>query len=367
MAGGEDTGNKTHRATPRRRRDARKKGKVALSEEVGSAAVLLVATLVLWVYGSHIWETLFSICRESLTELAREDLTVAAASGLLTDTLLSVVGMIAPVLMGMTAVALLVTLGQTGFHISMEPLTPNFAHFNPAEGAKKLVSLRSIATLAVSTLKLIALLLVAYVTVRGHLPRIFGLHGATAPNIAATMSRATLDLGIRAAMLLMVIAAMDYAYQKWQYEKDLRMTRQEVKDEEKLLEGSPETKRRIRTAQLTIARRRMLSDVKKADVVVRNPTHYAVALKYDSAKATAPVVLAKGMNYLAQRIVEIARKHRIPTVRDAPLAQALHKSVEVGGQIPAKLYRAVAKLLVHIYRLRGRKPETKMRSQNDKR
>jgi flagellar biosynthetic protein FlhB len=167
---------------------------------------------------------------------------------------------------------------------------------------------------------------------------------------------ATLDLGLRVGLLLALIAAADYLYQHWQYERDLRMSKDEVKEEQKLLEGNPEVEARIRRMQITLSRSRMLRNVKKADVVVRNPTHYAVALKYDPAKAAAPIVLAKGADYLAMRIVELAREHRVHTVHDAPLAQALYKTVEVGEVIPAKLYRAVARLLLHVYKLRGQNP-----------
>jgi flagellar biosynthetic protein FlhB len=167
---------------------------------------------------------------------------------------------------------------------------------------------------------------------------------------------ATLDLGLRVGILLAIIAAADYGYQRWQYERDLRMSRDEVREEQKLLEGNPEVEARIRRMQITLSRSRMLRNVKKADVVVRNPTHYAVALKYDPAEAAAPVVLAKGADYLALRILELAREHRVHIVHDAPLARALYKTVEVGEAIPAKLYRAVARLLLHVYRLRGQNP-----------
>jgi flagellar biosynthesis protein FlhB len=192
--------------------------------------------------------------------------------------------------------------------------------------------------------------------VRGYMPALLSLNCAEPMQMARTLFQATLDVGLRIAVLLVVLAALDYAYQRWQYERDMRMTKQEVKDEHKMIEGNPEVEARIRRMQYALARRRMLADVKKADVVIRNPTHYAVALRYAAQKSAAPLVLAKGAGYLALRIIEIARKHNVPMVHEPPVAQALYKSVNVGDIIPPQLYRAVAKILVHIYRLRGRKP-----------
>ena len=350
-----DSGDKTERATQRRRRESRNKGTVAMSADVGSATVLLGTLILLWMNGQRNWGVLFETCRSSYTDLLRPDLTIPAASEILTGALLKGAAIVGPVLLGMAVIALAASAAQVGFQLSNEALVPNFKQFDPVAGTKRLFSLRSVATLGTNAAKIAALLVIAYITIRGHVPNFMALTHASVPRITATMSRATLDLGIRSAMLLMVIAAIDYAYQKWQYEKDLRMTKQEVKEERKLLEGSPENKRRIRTAQLAMTRRRMLKDVETADIVLRNPTHYAVALKYDSAKSSAPMVVAKGAGYLALRIIDIARKHNVYTVQDKPLAQALYKTVEVGQEIPAKLYRTVARLLVQLYNLRGRK------------
>ncbi len=167
-----------------------------------------------------------------------------------------------------------------------------------------------------------------------------------------------MDLALRTGLVLLLVAAIDYAYQKWQYEREMRMSKQEVKDEKKMTDGNPEVQSRIRRVQIAMARRRMLSDVKKADVVVRNPTHFAVALKYDPKEHAAPVVLAKGADYLAKRILEIAKKHKVPTVHEPPLARTLYTTVEVGKMIPPKLYRAMAKILVHVMRLKGRQRNT---------
>jgi flagellar biosynthetic protein FlhB len=348
--------NKTEAATPRRRDEARKKGKVARSGEIEHAAVLLGSLLILWAAGPSLMEALLGVCRASFGGLAHPEFNAASAMQLLTAVMFSVLVPVAPVLIGMAAVSAFSGYGQVGFRITSDVLEVNLDRINPVNGMARLFSLRSLTHMTVSCLKVIAILGVGYLTIRSRLPGVLALHHATPALIFKTLATATLDLGLRVGILLALIAAADYGYQRWQYERDLRMSKDEVKEEQKLIEGNPEVEARIRRMQITLSRSRMLRNVKKADVVVRNPTHYAVALKYDPAQAAAPVVLAKGADYLALRIIELAREHRVHTVRDAPLAQALYKTVEVGEVIPAKLYRAVAGLLLHVYKLRGQNP-----------
>jgi flagellar biosynthetic protein FlhB len=348
--------NKTEPATPRRRSEARKKGKVARSAEIEHAAVLLGAMLILWAAGPSLTEAMLAVCRSSFGALVHPEFNIPSATQLIAGTIISVLVPLAPVMIGMAAVSAFAGYGQVGLQVTGEALEINLDRLDPVNGMMRFFSLRSVAQMMVSSLKVIAILAVGYLTIRAHLPSILGLHHATPPTVFKTLCMATLDLGLRVGILLALIAAADYGYQRWQYERDLRMSKDEVKEEQKLLEGNPEVEARIRRMQITLSRSRMLRNVKKADVVVRNPTHYAVALKYDPAKASAPIVLAKGADYLALRIIELAREHRVHTVRDAPLAQALYKTVEVGEVIPAKLYRAVARLLLYVYKLRGQNP-----------
>jgi len=350
--------SKTEPATPRRRHEARKRGKVARSPEVGSALVLLATVLLLMLSGDAVWDGFCRLFRAGLGTPPPADITVGTVHAMARWVMLSALAPLAPLFVGLAAVSLLAGYGQVGVFASSEVLAPNLDRLDPAAGMSRLFSARSVMTLFTSSLKVVALLVVGYVTWRSYLPRIIALYEGTPATIASTMSQATLDLCLRAAVLMLCIAAMDYAYQRWQYERDLMMSKEEVKEERKLLEGNPEVEARVRRVQRMLARKRMLADVKRADVVVRNPTHYAVALRYDPKRAPAPVVLAKGANLLAKRILELARKYRVPFVHDPPLAQALYKTVEVGQPIPPKLYRAVARVLVQIYRLRGRKPPT---------
>lgn len=351
----ETSGDKTEPATGYRRSEARKKGKVARSADVVGAAVLMTGLLLLWATGPAIVGSLTSLYRDLLGGLARPDLDYTSTTTLFRDTIYRAMLPIAPVMVGMAAVGLAANFAQVGFVMTHEAMAPDLQRFDPVSGMGRLFSFRSVAGLGVSFLKMGAVLIVGWFTVRACLPQLTGLGQSTPQGIATSIIAATADLALRTALVLVAIAVLDYAYQRWQYERDLRMSKEEAKEENRMLEGDPEVQSRIRRAQVALARSRMMHDVKKADVVVRNPTHFAVALKYDPDKSAAPVVLAKGAGHMALRIVEIARRNRIPDMHDAPLAQALYKSVAVGSAIPPKLYRAVARLLVHVYRLHGRK------------
>jgi flagellar biosynthetic protein FlhB len=347
--------NKTEPATPFRRGEARKKGKVARSADVGKSAVFLAAVLILWATGPAVIGALKALYMTLLGDLDRADLNTASVSLIFTNTCLAVITPLAPALAGIAAVAVVAGFAQVGFLVTTEQLVPKPEKLNPTSGMKKLFSLRSVVTLGTSFLKIAVVLTVVYLTVRSHLPTLFTLYRLPPTGIAAAIARMSMDLALRTGLVLLLVAAIDYAYQKWQYEREMRMSKQEMKDEQKMTEGNPEVQSRIRRVQYAMARTRMLADVKKADVVIRNPTHFAVALKYDPKEHAAPIVLAKGADHMAKRIIEIARKHKILMVHEPPLAQALYKSVEIGKMIPPKLYRAVAKILVHVMRLKGRR------------
>lgn len=347
--------DKTEPATPFRRQEARKKGQVARSQDVGSAAVFLTGILVLWATGPMIVDGFVALFRETLGHVNRPDLDCASAAQIVTNSCFRAFLPVAPTLVAMAAVGALAGFAQVGFYASSESFGLNLDKFDPVNGVKRLFSLRSTVMLGTSLLKIVAVLIVGYITVRGYMPKLLGLAQSSPHGIAQTMVYATLDLCVRMGLVLLIIAAIDYAYQRWQHERDLRMSKQDLRDEMKTTEGNPEIQSRIRRAQVALSRTRMLGDVKKADVIVRNPTHFAVALKYDPEKAAAPIVLAKGADLLAKRIIELALKHKIPMVHEPPLAQALYKSVEVGETIPPKLFRAVARILVQIYKLRGKR------------
>jgi flagellar biosynthetic protein FlhB len=218
---------------------------------------------------------------------------------------------------------------------------------------KRFVSLKSLVELGKSIIKILFIGGIAYLILKSDLEEFPNLIQQEVGQIVVFIARVSLKLFFLVSLAMIVLAVLDYIYQRWQYEQDLKMTKQEVKDEFKQSQGDPKVKARIRGVQLEMARRRMMEAVPEADVVITNPTHLAIALKFDSREMIAPRVVAKGAGFVAQRIREIAEENRIPLVEEKPLAQALYKMVEIGDYIPAELYRAVAEVLAYVYRLKG--------------
>jgi flagellar biosynthetic protein FlhB len=243
---------------------------------------------------------------------------------------------------------------QVGFRISTKSLTPDFTRIDPLKGMTKLVSIKSGVELIKSVLKVGIVAWVMWSFLSAEYPSLVDLAGM-AP-IAAGLAIFDLcwRLLARATTAILIIAILDYLYQKIQFEQTLRMTKQEIKEEYKRSEGDPLIKSRVKQRQREIARGRMIQDVARADVVITNPTHFAVALKYDASAAAAPKVVAKGQRLLAQRIKEVAKEHNVPIVENPPIARLLYKTVEVGQQIPEELYQAVAEILAYVYRLSGK-------------
>jgi flagellar biosynthetic protein FlhB len=234
-----------------------------------------------------------------------------------------------------------------------EPLRPKLKKLNPISGMKRLVSIKALVELVKSIFKILVVGGIAYGVVRTETARFPGLMQQEVGDILIFISKLAFKVFFFVCLALIILAALDYIYQRWQYEEDLKMTKQQVKDERKQQEGDPWVKSRIRRVQREMAARRMMEAVPAADVVITNPVHLAVALQFDAAKMVAPAVVAKGAGHIAERIKEIARNHQVPVVEDKPLAQALHKMVEVGEYIPVELYRTVAEVLAYVYRLKG--------------
>jgi len=244
-------------------------------------------------------------------------------------------------------------IGQIGFEFHGEPMSPKLTRLNPIAGLKKLVSLRSMVEVIKSVIKILFIGGIAFGIVKNETTAMPALMQQEVVDILLFIGRVAFKIFFFVCLALIVLAFLDYAYQRWQYEQSLKMTKQEVKDERRQIEGDPKVKGRIRRVQLELARRRMMEAVPEADVVITNPVHLAVALKFDAAKMIAPTIVAKGSGYVAERIKEIARSHQVPIVENKPLAQALHKMAEIGEFIPVELYRAVAEVLAYVYRLKG--------------
>ena len=322
------------------------------SPELTTAAVVLLAGIGLHFFGSHTAAALRGLMRSDLS-LAREQALdpswlIPSLGASLEQALVAVT----PIL-GMTLVAALIaplTLG--GWNFSFEALVPDFTRLSPANGIKRVFSVRSLVELAKAFAKFLLLAAVALGFLRQHAGRLLALGAEplsnAIPDAAALGSSALIALSVGLA----AIAAADVPWQIWSHRQRLRMTRQELREEVRESEGSPELKGRIRRAQQESAKRRMMQEVPKADVVVVNPTHYAVALRYDEQRMRAPLVVAKGVDEVAARIREVALEHAVPIFRAPPLARALHGAVPIGGEIPASLYVAMAQVLTYVYQLR---------------
>lgn len=244
---------------------------------------------------------------------------------------------------------------QKGFVLSAEPIKPQFSRVNPVEGFRRLFSLSSLMEFVKSGLKVLAVGFIGYKVLKGELFRCPEMLSSAPRGMLQYISHASFGLLLKVTIAFMGIAALDFLYQRWDYEKKLRMSRQELKDELKQREGDPQIKARLRSLQRQIARQRMMQRVKEADVVVTNPTRLAVALKYERGRMAAPMVVAKGRGFIAEKIREIATTAGVPIVENKPLAEILFRTVEIGQLIPEALYRAVAEILAYVYRIKGRR------------
>lgn len=346
MPEGTDQGERTESATPRRKQEARGKGQVAKSMELTSAFMFLVGLVAIRFVFPSIFSGIMNTTRCWMLDpaLARCPITQRAVSSIKYPALA-----LAPFMIVMLTSALFINYVQVGFLISGEALTPKLERLNPVKGVSRLFSTKTIVTFVFGLLKITIVGYVIYITAKGEYDKIMSLSDMPIKTAIAQITGLIFKMGFRAALLLFVLGVSDYAYQRWEYERSLKMTKQEVKEEMKQTEGNPVIKARIRSTQQEMARRRMMQEVPKADVVITNPTALAVALKYDMEVDAAPRVCARGARLVAERIKAIAREHNIPIVENKPLTQALYK-LELRQEIPIALYRAVAEILSRILR-----------------
>jgi flagellar biosynthetic protein FlhB len=344
---------RTEAPTPRRREEARQQGQVAFSTDLTTGLMLLAGVGALALVGPGIARGLLNTMRWDLLHIGLADLDPEKAQSLFLGLFgrgMEIIGVFLAVVvvLGVAAPAL-----QVGFQVAPGLLALNLGRLSPAQGWSRLFSLGAGFRGLIAILKVTVIAVVAYWVVRGRAFQIAGVSEAPLGIAAGQAWGMVLRLGLAVAGALVVIGVADYCYQLWKLEQSLRMTRQELKEEMKREEGNPEIKARIRKLQREAAQKRMFQDVPRASVVVTNPTHLAVALRYERGTAAAPKVVAKGAGYVAQRIVDMARRHAVPVVERKPLAQALYKAVKIGQEIPATLYLVVAEVLAYVYRLRG--------------
>ncbi len=354
----QDKDQKTEEATSRRLEEAREKGQVAMSQELISALMLCTSLAVLVFSGQRMAMSAGGALQETMGLLnsAVFEWTVSDAAQLIEQVLSPPMYVVLLVFLPVLAVGAAVAYGQAGFRITTKAIAVDPGKINPAKGLKKIFSMRGVMRTTLAALKIIVIATVLISSVVNDFPRIVRLGNAELGPLLAGLGQVALRASAFALIAVVALALVDFFYQRFQHSEDLRMTKQEVKDENKSSEGDPHVKARIRQAQREMASRRMMEDVPDATVVVTNPTHYAVALRYDrdvkgDPVSNAPRVVAKGLDAVALRIREIAKENGVICYEDRPLARALYAQVEVGDEIPDELYAAVATVLTYVFRL----------------
>ena len=346
---------KTEQATPKRREDARKKGQVARSTELSSVAILAAGLLALAALGSYLLDRLGNFMVDTLTNGIHAELNSVNILGYILGWGRDYAMLVAPVVLFLLVAALVVNYAQVGVLFTGQPLMPKANRLSPLTGIKRIFSARGLVELAKGLFKIGAVSYLTWLTIAAEADRMAAFMDMGIGQILLLSGNIVLTLAFRITLLLLVMAILDYAFQRFDYEKNLRMTRQEVKEELKQQEGDPLIRQRVRSLQREMSQRRMMDDIGSADVVVTNPTHVAVALQYDPETMPAPKVLAKGQRLVAQRIKELAREAGVPLVENKPLARALFKAVKIGEEIPEDLFKAVAQVLAFVFGLKRRK------------
>ena len=344
--------DKTEPATPKRKREAREKGNVPRSVEVNSALILLLGMGLLSLTGKSFGAKIIGAMKVVFSNLSSIELIPDNMQNFVVAGVQVMAGIMAPLVGVIICVGVLANVAQGGIVFTAEPITPKLNKISPLSGFKRMFSTRSFIELIKGLIKIVIVGVIGYLTIRSRFDEFYLLVDQGVSQIIRFVIGVGFDIIFRAAIALLVLAILDFAFQKYEWEKNLRMTKDELKEEYKQTEGDPLIKSRIRSLQREQARRRMLQEVPQADVVITNPTHIAVAIMYRVQEMEAPKVVAKGVRRIAEKIKAIARKHDIPVIENPPLAQLLYKRVEVGMEIPFDLYQTVAEILAHVYQLK---------------
>ena len=350
MAGEE----KTEKATPKKRRDQRKEGNVLQSKEIVTAASVLGIFTAMRLLAEFMVKNVLNYSADVLEHAGVYELNADTIMPLVVDVVTVVVIVVAPICLTAMILGIIPTVAQTRGLFTMKACAPKFSRLNPLEGIKKLFSMQAVVGILKGLIEVIVVGVLVYNEISDRLPRIIALSGAGLMQGIAYAALSIYDVVMLICIMLVFVAAGDFLFQWWQFEKKLKMSKQEVKEEYKQMEGDPQIKSKIKQRQQQMAQRRMMQDVPSADVVVRNPTHYAIALKYDQDENKAPVVVAKGADYLAKRIIDIAENHDVMCIENPTLARALYSQVDLGREIPIELYDAVAEVLLIVYKAKNK-------------
>ncbi|WP_458631263.1 flagellar biosynthesis protein FlhB [Paenibacillus sp. CMAA1364] len=346
-------GEKTEKATPKKRQDSRKKGQVAKSQDVAGAVTLLSAFLCLMMLSGYFKDNFVHLYKDIFLNRLNTEVTINNVMMIFRQYGLQILILLAPLFITVFIMALVANLMQVGFLLSGDSLKMKFSNINPLKGLKNIFSMKSVVEFAKSILKLTIIGYLVYSTLWNSRVEIASLSQRNIENTLLFMAELSINLGIKVAIALFILSVLDYIFKKYEHEKSIKMSKQDIKDEYKNIEGDPLIKGKIRERQRRMAMQRMMQEIPKADVVITNPTHFAIALKYDANNMEAPTIIAKGQDYVALRIKEIAKEHAIITMENKPLARALYQRAEIGDSIPADLFQAVAEILAYVYKLKG--------------
>ncbi|WP_088041211.1 flagellar biosynthesis protein FlhB [Bacillus sp. EAC] len=346
------SGERTEKATPKKREETRKKGQVAKSVEINTAVILLSMFLFLLFGRQFLFDQFEHVMKDFLQHYLLKDLTNQNASNLLSKIYMQILILIGPFLGVAFIAAIVANVSQVGFTFSAEAINVKFDRLDPIQGFKKIYSLRAVVELVKSLLKITIVGAATFFVIWQSKQDILNLPYIGIRAVAETIYMLVVKSGLYASCSLLVLAILDLFYQRFDFEKNIRMSKQDIKDEYKKSEGDPLIKSKIKQKQREIAMRRMMQEIPKADVIITNPTHYAVALKYDEEKRDAPFVVAKGVDFLALKIREIAKAHDIITIENRPLARALYAQAEIGDEVPEEFFKAVAEILAYVYKLK---------------
>ncbi|MBQ2706405.1 MAG: flagellar biosynthesis protein FlhB [Agathobacter sp.] len=352
-------GEKTEPATQKKLDDARKEGKVAKSKDLTEGIALVVLFLLLKVFIGYVGERMVNLFNSTIGRMAefmevnRAGLSTVAVTSMLMNAILELLLIIWPFLVFGFAITFLVTVYQVGWKVSTKAMEPKLSKFNPINGFKRIFSKDSIFELVKSIAKVGIIVYITYTNVKDEANNLFILYEISLNQAIALVGEIILDVGLQIAIVFVFVGLVDFFYQKWKFADEMKMTKQEVKDEYKNTEGDPQIKGRIRQKMREASQRRMMQDVPKADVVITNPTHFAVAIKYDAEVSKAPIVVAKGEDFLAQKIKEVAKEHNVEIVENKPLARMLYHNVDIGAEIPPELYQSVAEVLAMVYHMKN--------------
>ncbi|WP_198507839.1 flagellar biosynthesis protein FlhB [Bacillus sp. FJAT-45037] len=346
---------KTEKATPKKRQDSRKKGQVAKSTDVNTAVILLFVFFFLWFFGGTLLgTTLSNLMKHVFQTYLLLELTPKSFEMMFVELTMEAAVVLLPIMLVAMIAGIFSSYVQVGPMLTTDPLKMKLSKLDPIKGFKRIFSVRAIVELLKSLLKISFAGVVVFLIIWFNLEDVMLLSQKSVIEGFATIAQLAALMSVAVAILLLFLSVPDYLYQRYDHEKQIKMSKKDIKDEHKNMEGDPRIKSKRKQKQMEMAMQRMMQEVPNADVVITNPTHYAIALKYDEEKSDAPIIVAKGVDYVAQKIKRVADENHIVMVENKPLARALHSQAEIGDQVPEDLFKAVAEVLAYVYRLKNK-------------